>query len=60
MTARLSMVDPKHFPSFESLLSPKTDDGAGGVDHVLLARLEALNAAQRKAASGEVVSNGDR
>ena len=53
MTARLGMVEPKRFPSYESLLTPKTDDAADGVDHVLLARLEALNAHQRKAYTGE-------
>lgn len=53
MTARLGMVDPKHFPSYESLLEPKTDAQADGVDHLLLARLEALNAHQRKAKTGE-------
>ena len=53
MTARLSMVDPKRFPSYESLLEAKTDAPADGVDHVLLARLEALSAHQRKSTTGE-------
>lgn len=48
LTARLSMADPKHFPTYESLLGRNADDRQEDVGQKLYARLAAISRAQDK------------